>query len=107
MTLTKSGIKDTIHKQLGFTNNKSAELVELILEIIKRSLDSGEDVMISGFGRFNVKEKNQRKGRNPATGDSMMLSKRKVVTFRSSGVLRDKINGIESESSSESESSFE
>jgi len=93
MTLTKSGIKDAIHKQLGFTNNKSAELVELILEIIKRSLENGEDVMISGFGRFNVKEKNERKGRNPATGESMMLTKRKVVTFRSSGVLRDKING--------------
>ena len=101
MTLTKSGIKDAIHKQLGFTNNKSAEMVELILEIIKRSLQNGEDVMISGFGRFNVKEKNERKGRNPATGEAMMLSRRKVVTFRSSGVLRDKING-EEESSSES-----
>ena len=101
MTLTKSGIKDAIHKQLGFTNNKSAELVELILEIIKRSLENGEDVMISGFGRFNVKEKNERKGRNPATGESMMLTKRKVVTFRSSGVLRDKINGSD-ESSPES-----
>ena len=93
MTLTKSGIRDAIHKQLGFTNNKSAELVELILEIIKRSLENGEDVMISGFGRFNIKEKSERKGRNPATGEAMMLEKRKVVTFRSSGVLRDKING--------------
>ena len=99
MTLTKSGIKDAIHKQLGFTNNKSAELIELILEIIKRSLENSEDVMISWFGRFNVKEKNERKGRNPATGDAMMLGKRKVVTFRSSGVLRDKINGSTSDSS--------
>jgi integration host factor subunit alpha len=63
------------------------------LEIIKRTLESGEDVMISGFGKFCVKEKKQRKGRNPATGKDMMLEPRKVVTFRCSRQLRYKING--------------
>jgi integration host factor subunit alpha len=61
--------------------------------MIKRTLESGEDVLISSFGRFCVKEKRKRRGRNPATGDDMMLEPRRVVTFKCSGKLRDKING--------------
>ncbi|MCJ7541726.1 MAG: integration host factor subunit alpha [Desulfobacterales bacterium] len=66
---------------------RSSEIVETLLEIIKRTLASGEDVLVSGFGRFSVKEKKERKGRNPATGDDMMLEPRKVVTFKRPGVV--------------------
>jgi integration host factor subunit alpha len=92
MTLTKVHIIEAIAEQIGFPKNHSSEIVETLLELIKSALESGEDVMISNFGKFCVKEKRERKGRNPATGDSMMLAPRKVVTFRSSGMLRDKIN---------------
>ena len=93
MTLTKAQIIESIQNQTGFHKDKSSEIVESILEIIKNTLTSGEDVMISGFGKFCVKEKNERKSRNPATGEDMMLAPRKVVTFKCSGKLRDKING--------------
>jgi len=73
--------------------NKSTEIVETLIEVIKSTLASGEDVMISGFGKFCVKEKAERKGRNPATGDDLMLEPRKVVTFNCSGKLRDRVNG--------------
>ena len=72
---------------------KSAQLVESFLEIIKKSLENGEDILISGFGKFSVKEKNERKGRNPQTGEDLILKSRRVVTFRCSESLRDKING--------------
>ena len=93
MTLTKSHLIDAIAEQNGFTRKKSTETVETILEIIKSTLESGEDVLISGFGKFCVKEKRERRGRNPATGEDMMLAPRRVVTFKCSGKLRDKING--------------
>lgn len=93
MTLTKADIIDSIQNQLGITKSKSAETVEMLLEIMKRSLESGDDVLISGFGKFCVKNKRQRKGRNPATGDDMLLASRKVVTFKCSGKLRKSING--------------
>lgn len=92
MALTKARITDSIHEQLGFPQKKSAEIVEMLLEIIKKSLENNEDVLISGFGKFCVKEKRSRKGRNPATGDVMILEQRRVVTFTCSRVLRDKIN---------------
>jgi integration host factor subunit alpha len=93
MTLTKSHLIDAIAQQNGFTKKKSTETVETILEIIKLALSSGEDVLISGFGKFCVKEKQERKGRNPATGEDMMLAPRRVVTFKCSGKLRDRVNG--------------
>ncbi len=95
MTLTKAMIIDVIHNQLGYPKNKSAELLEILLEIMKSTLEKGEDVLISGFGKFCVKDKQERRGRNPATGDDMILSKRRVVTFRCSHLLRSKINGEE------------
>ena len=85
-------IVDTIHDQLGYPKNKSAEMLEMLLELIKDNLQRGEDVLISGFGKFCVKEKNERRGRNPATGSDMVLDKRRVVTFRCSHLLREKIN---------------
>ena len=93
MTLTKANIVDAIHNDLGFPKNRSAELIEILLEQIKSSLEKGEDVLISGFGKFCVKNKKERRGRNPATGDDMMLSQRQVVTFRCSHLLREKISG--------------
>jgi integration host factor subunit alpha len=93
MTLTKIQIVEAIQNQTGFSKNKSSDIIETFLEIIKSTLASEEDVMISGFGKFCVKEKNERKGRNPATGEDLMLVARKVVTFKCSGKLKDKING--------------
>jgi integration host factor subunit alpha len=92
MTLTKAQMVETIQNQTGFPKNRSLEIVETLLEIIKRTLASGEDVLASGFGKFCVKEKKERKGRNPATGDAMMLEPRKVVTFKCSGKLREMVN---------------
>jgi integration host factor subunit alpha len=92
MTLIKSHLIDAIAEQNGFSKKKSTETVETILEIIKSTLVSGQDVLISGFGKFCVKEKRARKGWNPATGEDMMLASRRVVTFRCSGKLRDRIN---------------
>ncbi|MFZ1983552.1 MAG: integration host factor subunit alpha [Desulfatitalea sp.] len=92
MTLTKAQIVDIIHEELPFPKNKSTEVIEGLIEIIKRTLENGEDVLISGFGKFCVKNKRERRGRNPATGDDLILSQRKVVTFKCSGKLREKIN---------------
>ncbi len=94
MALTKIEIVNSIADQIGFTKNHSFEIVEILLEIIKKTLESGDDVMISNFGKFWVKEKGERRGRNPATGEDMMLKPRKVVTFRCSGRLKKRINGV-------------
>ncbi len=93
MTLTKAQIIEEIRTKNGLTRKQSTETVEAFLETIKKTLKSDEDVLISGFGKFSVKHKAERKGRNPATGEDMMLAPRKVVTFRCSEKLRDKING--------------
>ncbi len=93
MTLTKQDLINSIYNRLDLPKKKSSQLVESILEIIKKTLENGEDVMISGFGKYSVKEKNKRKGRNPQTGEDLMLDSRRVVTFKRSGVFRDKIDG--------------
>ena len=93
MTLTKVHIVDAVAEQIGHTKKRSIITIETLLELIKRSLESGEDVLVSGFGKFRVKEKHKRRGRNPATGEDMVLEPRNVVTFRCSRQLRDKING--------------
>ena len=94
MALTKIQIVNTISDQIGFPKNHSSEILETLLEIIKKALESGDDVMISNFGKFCFKEKRERRGRNPATGEDMILEPRRVVTFRSSGKLRERINGL-------------
>ena len=93
MALTKHDIVEQLYIELGLPKNESIEIVESLLELIKASLASGEDVLVSGFGKFCVKEKRERKGRNPATGEDLMLKPRRVVTFKWSGKLRDKVNG--------------
>ena len=92
MTLTKVDIVESIAEQNGNTKKNSTNIVETLLEIIKQTLESGDAVLISGFGKFCVKEKKERRGRNPATGEDMVLRPRKVVTFKCSGRLRNEIN---------------
>jgi len=92
MTLTKANIVEAVAEQIGYTKHQSSELIETLLEIIKRTLEFGEDVLVSGFGKFCVKTKHERRGRNPATGEDMMLEPRRIVTFNCSRKLRDKIN---------------
>lgn len=92
MTLTKAKIIEEIAEANGFPKNQATDTVETLLEIMKRTLESGEDVLISGFGKFCVNEKSERRGRNPATGSDLMLPPRKVVIFKCSGKLRNLIN---------------
>ncbi|MCP3925355.1 MAG: integration host factor subunit alpha [Desulfobacterales bacterium] len=92
MALTKIQIVEAIQESLNYSKNESTRVVEKLLDIIKENISSGEDVLISGFGKFCVNEKQERKGRNPATDEEMILDKRKVVTFKCSSKLRDKVN---------------
>ena len=92
MALTKSDIISKVSNEIGLTNKKSIEAVDNIIEIIKSALESGEDVLFSGFGKFCVIEKNVRKGRNHATGNDMILPARRVVDFTCSRKLRNRIN---------------
>ena len=93
MAVTKDDIVGRIH-EAGFSKKQSVDLVEALIEIIKDCLAKSEDVLISGFGKFCVKKKNQRRGRNPATGADLMLPERRVITFKCSGKLRNKINAM-------------
>jgi integration host factor subunit alpha len=93
MALTKHDIVEQIQAGLGFPKNKSVDIAETLLEIMKSTMASGDDILISGFGKFCVKAKKERKGRNPATGEDAILPARRVVTFKCSGKLRNKING--------------
>ena len=92
MALTKAEIIEAVAEGNGFSKKQATDTVEMLLEIVKRTLASGEDVLVSGFGKFCVKDKTERRGRNPATGDAMMLRPRRVVTFKCSGKLREKID---------------
>ena len=92
MKLTKARLIDAIADANGCEKKCSSELIETMLEIIKRTLEQGEDVLVSGFGKFRVKHKRERRGRNPETGDDMMLPARRVVKFKCSGKLREMIN---------------
>ncbi|MGM0417443.1 MAG: integration host factor subunit alpha [Thermodesulfobacteriota bacterium] len=91
MALTKNDIIEQVY-EMGFSKKDSSDHVETLLEIMKRNLENGEDILISGFGKFCLKTKEARRGRNPATGKDLMLRPRKIVTFKCSGKLRDEIN---------------
>jgi len=94
MTFTKADLINKVHtSNPKLTKAQARKAVEAILRIIKSSLGNGEDVLMSGFGKLSVKDKAVRKGRNPQTGESMMLDARRVITFRPSGKLREKVNG--------------
>jgi len=92
MTLTKADIVEAVQSKLGLPKNQSTDMVESLLEIIKSTLAGGDDVLVSGFGKFCVNEKSERRGRNPATGEDLMLAPRRVVTFKCSGKLRGRVN---------------
>jgi len=93
MTLAKSDIIDHIYHKSGLPKHRSTKLLETLLENMKQTLESGEDIMISGFGKLCVKNKNTRRGRNPATGEDFALGARRVITFKCSPVLGNKMNG--------------
>jgi len=93
MPLTKTDIISKICDGTELTTKQSKETVEKIIDVIKTVLESGDEVMISGFGKFSVKDKNERNGRNPATGGDMVLPARRVVSFKSSDKLKDRMNG--------------
>ncbi len=92
MALTKTIIAEKIQDNIDLSRTTSQKIMEEFLEIIKETIENGEDIMISGFGKFCVNEKHKRKGRNPATDQEMTLPARRVVTFKCSGKLRDLIN---------------
>jgi integration host factor subunit alpha len=93
MTLTREAITRSVFDRLDLSKTPSAKAVEAIFEIIKKTLEGGEDVLISGFGKFCVKGKRKGRGRNPGTGEDLMLAERRVVTFKCSTVLKRKLNG--------------
>lgn len=92
MTLTKADIIERMVSSLGLENKLSSEILEYVLEVIKLRLADGEDVSISGFGKWTTREKNSRVGRNPKTGEEVEISARRVVTFKPSKILRDAVN---------------
>lgn len=92
MTLTKADLIEKVYQSNSLSKAQARETVETFLEIVKKSLTDGEDLLLSGFGKFLVKDKKARRGRNPQTGEELILEARKVVTFKISGQLRDKIN---------------
>ena len=92
MTITKASLINSICETVNLTKQESASAFESVFETIKGTLESGEDVLISGFGKFCLKDKKERMGRNPETGDAMMIDARRVVIFKCSAVLREKIN---------------
>ena len=94
MTMTKAQIVETVQDDLGLQRKKVVEVIETLLEMIKRTLENGEDVLITGFGKFCIKTKKERSGvRNITTGEELILPPRQVITFKCSGKLRDRING--------------
>ena len=90
--MTKADITERIHSELGFSKKESIELLESVLSLMKSTLESGEKIKISGFGNFEVKQKKDRKGRNPQTGEAMTIVARKITSFKPSAILKDKIN---------------
>lgn len=93
MTLTKADLIHKVYETHDLTKAQATEAIETFLRLSKRCLENGNDLLLSGFGKFNVKQKKSRRGRNPQTGDALMLDARTVVTFKPSGILRDRING--------------
>ncbi|MFC1812858.1 integration host factor subunit alpha [Thermodesulfobacteriota bacterium] len=93
MALTKADIGNSIKRQFSFTKNQSVETIETLLEIMKKTLESGEDILISGFGKFGVKEKTERRGRNPATGVPCEIKPKKLPFFKCGKELKERVNG--------------
>lgn len=90
--MTKADIFEKVQENIGLTKKESAEMVEAVFAIMKSTLESGENLKISGFGSFIVKQKANRRGRNPQTGETITIEARRILTFKPSGVLKDAIN---------------
>lgn len=90
--MTRAHLVERVHENTGYSMKECARIVELALEIIKESLERGENVKISGFGSFAVRNKEARRGRNPQTGEELEITPRKVVSFKASTVLKKKMN---------------
>ena len=92
--MTKADIVEKIHQKIGFSKKESAEIVESVFSILKLTLESGEKIKIAGFGNFVVKQKADRRGRNPQTGDTITINARRILTFKPSQVLKSAINSV-------------
>ncbi len=90
--MTKSDLVEAVHQRVGFTKKRSAEVVSMVLDLIKEALEEGDKVKISGFGNFEIRRKDPRKGRNPQTGEEIVISERQVLTFKPSQVLKERLN---------------
>lgn len=93
MTLTKANIVDTVYSRTELTKKEASNCVNEVLELMKETLESGEEIKVSGFGKFEVRKKGERLGRNPRTGDEILIPERKVLRFKVSQVLKDELNG--------------
>lgn len=94
MTMTKAKIVDGVYDQVGVTKKEAGEYVEAMFETMKQTLEDGEEIKVSGFGKFEVRQKGERVGRNPRTGVEIMIPERKVLRFKVSQVLKDELNGL-------------
>lgn len=94
-TITRADLGDAVYQEVGLSRNESAQLVEQVLDEICDALVAGQGVKISSFGSFSVRQKGQRTGRNPKTGEEVPILPRKVLVFRASNILKDRINGAD------------
>ncbi len=90
--MTKADLVDVIHAKVGFSKKEAAEVVELVFDLIKETLERGEKIKVSGFGNFEVRGKRKRVGRNPQTGEVIEISARRVLTFKPSQLLKNALN---------------
>ena len=95
MTITKDSLVEMVHNEIGLNKREAKELIEAFFEQIKKSLEEGNDIKLSGFGNFNLRDKAPRPGRNPKTGDEVTISSRRVVTFKSGLKLKSKLEGYD------------
>lgn len=93
MTMTKAGIVDEVYESVGITKKEAADFVEAVFETMKETLEDGEEIKVSGFGKFEVRRKGERVGRNPRTGVEIMIPERRVLRFKVSQVFKDELNG--------------
>jgi integration host factor subunit alpha len=99
-TITKADLVEAVHQKVGFSKKESGEIVERVFEAMKRTLESGDDLKISGFGKFDVRRKNARRGRNPKTEEGLIIPARTVVTFKASQLLKARVAGDNARSTS-------
>lgn len=90
--MTKADIVERIHNKIGFSKKESSEMVEAVFALMKKTLETGEKLKIAGFGNFEVKQKADRRGRNPQTGETITIEARRILSFKPSAVLKTAIN---------------